>query len=65
MRNLREKITELETEFADEEDEGLAATRIAEVMDALDVEQSTQDLALTILKEEGFQAVQARILVVS
>lgn len=55
-------MSELETEFGDKGDKGATVDRIIEVMDALDVEQSTQDLALAILKEDGLQAVQVRRL---
>lgn len=59
-RRVGESINELETEFKEEEDDKLAASRFRELMDALDVEESTQELALAILKEEGMQAVQVQ-----
>lgn len=61
-RNVRESIEELETELKEEEkgNEKLAARRFRELMGAMDVEESTQELALAILKEEGMQAVQVR-----
>ncbi|CAN0002706.1 unnamed protein product [Scytosiphon promiscuus] len=60
---MSDRIDELESEFEDKDDEGyvdstLAASRFQELMTALDVEDSTQELALAILKEEGMQAVQ-------
>ncbi|CAM9308037.1 unnamed protein product, partial [Hapterophycus canaliculatus] len=60
---MSETIDELESEFEDEDEEGyvdstLAAKKFQELMTALDVEESTQELALAILKEEGMQAVQ-------
>lgn len=60
---MSETIDELESEFEDHDEEGqvdstLVADKFQELMMALDVEESTQELALAILKEEGMQAVQ-------
>ncbi|CAM9484609.1 unnamed protein product [Pylaiella littoralis] len=59
---IGETIDELESEFEEEGEENfdskLAANKFVELMSALDVEESTQELALAILKEEGMQAVQ-------
>lgn len=61
---MSETIDELESEFEEEGgeffDSKLAANKFRELMSALDVEESTQELALAILKEEGMQAVQVR-----
>lgn len=62
MRQMRQKISELETELADDGKHGLTAAQIAGAMDALDFEQSAQDVALTILKEEGMQAFKVRTI---
>lgn len=63
-RVMSETIDELESEFEDEGedyfDSTLAANKFKELMSALDVEESTQELAVAILKEEGLQAVQVR-----
>eukprot|EP00903_Cladosiphon_okamuranus_P014064 g13072.t1 len=61
-RVMSETIDELESEFDEEGedhfDSTLAANKFKELMSALDVEESTQELAVAILKEEGLQAVQ-------
>lgn len=51
-------IDELNTEFQEKEDEQLALWRFRELMDVLDVEEATQEMALAILREEGMPAVQ-------
>lgn len=59
---MSETIDELESEFDEEGedffDSTMAANKFKELMSALDVEESTQELAVAILKEEGLQAVQ-------
>ncbi|CAM9480413.1 unnamed protein product [Ectocarpus sp. 6 AP-2014] len=60
---MSETIDELESEFEHKgvewySDTKLAANKFRELMSALDVEESTQELALAILKEEGMHAVQ-------
>ena len=61
-RVMSETIDELESEFDEEGedyfDSTMAANKFRELMSALDVEESTQELAVAILKEEGLQAVQ-------
>eukprot|EP00752_Nemacystus_decipiens_P004298 g3927.t1 len=61
-RVMSETIDELESEFEEEGedyfDSTMAANKFKELMAALDVEESTQELAVAILKEEGLQAVQ-------
>lgn len=57
---MDEGIDELNTEFQEEEDKQLAQWRFRELMDALDVEEVTQEMALAILREEGMPAVQVR-----
>lgn len=57
---MGEGIDELNTEFQEEEDEQLALWRFQELMDALDVEEATQEMAFAILREEGMPAVQVR-----
>lgn len=63
-RVMSETIDELESEFDEEGgdyfDSTMAANKFKELMSALDVEESTQELAVAILKEEGLQAVQVR-----
>ncbi|CAB1097040.1 unnamed protein product [Ectocarpus sp. CCAP 1310/34] len=60
---MSETIDELESEFEHKgvepySDTKLAANKFRELMSALDVEESTQELALAILQEEGMHAVQ-------
>lgn len=61
---MSDTIDELESEFEDEDedqfDSTLAANKFRELMSALDVEESTQELAVAILKEEGLHAVQVK-----
>lgn len=59
-RVMSESIDELETEFEKKKDDTLAANRFRELMDALDVDEGAQQLALAILKEEGLHAVQVQ-----
>lgn len=63
---MSETIDELESEFEHKgaqwySDTKLAANKFRELMSALDVEESTQELALAILKEEGMHAVQVKV----
>lgn len=64
-RVMSETIDELESEFDEEGedffDSTMAANKFKEIMSALDVEESTQELAVAILKEEGLQAVHVRL----
>lgn len=59
---MSDTIDELESEFDEEGgdyfDSTMAANKFKELMSALEVEESTQELAVAILKEEGLQAVQ-------
>lgn len=62
---MSETIDELGSEFEHKgvewySDTKLAANKFRELMTALDVEESTQELALAILKEEGMHAVQVK-----
>lgn len=63
-RVMSETVDELESEFDKEGDDyfdsTMAAKKFKELMSALDVEESTQELALAIMKEEGLQAVHVR-----
>lgn len=60
---MGESITELETELSTSEgDQGQATKRFLMMMDELDVEQSTQEHALAILKDEGLPAVRVSLV---
>lgn len=58
--NIGESIEELEMELKKDDGDSASAARFREIMNSLDVEVATQELALAILKEEGAQAVQVR-----
>lgn len=58
---MGESITELETELSTGDgDEDEAKQRFLAMIDKLDVEESTQEHALAILKDEGLPAVKVR-----
>lgn len=58
---MGESITELETELSTSDgDEDEAKEKFLAMMDELDVEESTQEHALAILKDEGLPAVKVR-----